>query len=436
MRIQLPKDVDYIIKELQKNGYEAYAVGGCVRDVILGREPEDWDITTSASPIQVKGIFKRTIDTGIIHGTVTVMLDKNGYEVTTYRIDGEYEDNRHPREVTYTPYLSEDLMRRDFTINAMAYNEDSGLVDIFEGLKDLEEQRIRCVGSAEMRFEEDALRILRAVRFSAQLGFEIDKGTLSAAEIKAENLKNISAERIRTELNKLLLSPNPDRLLTAWELGITAIILPEFNILMTRPHDLREQKEPYGAFSLRSIRLLREQVLSSVRGKEKESGILSWALLLQGLKPEEGREVLRRLKFDNETIDYVYRLLTWCDYEFLLTPWEMRKAVNAIGKDLMDMLFFVKEACILTERGSISGGKGEDLNTARELYHEILSKKECVELKDLMINGMDLIELGFKPGKIMGQVLGELLVSVLKEPELNTKEKLSLMAEEIFLKRS
>ena len=436
MRIQLPKDVDYIIKELQKNGYEAYAVGGCVRDVILGREPEDWDITTSASPLQVKGIFKRTIDTGIIHGTVTVMLDKNGYEVTTYRIDGEYEDNRHPREVTYTPYLTEDLMRRDFTINAMAYNEDSGLVDIFEGLKDLEEQRIRCVGSAEMRFEEDALRILRAVRFSAQLGFEIDKGTLSAAEIKAENLKNISAERIRTELNKLLLSPNPDRLLTAWELGITAIILPEFNVLMTRPHDLREQKEPYGAFSLRSIRLLREQVLSSVRGKEKESGILSWALLLQGLKPEEGREVLRRLKFDNETIDYVYRLLTWCDYEFLLTPWEMRKAVNAIGKDLMDMLFFVKEACILTERGSFSGRKGEDLNTARELYHEILSKKECVELKELMINGKDLIELGFKPGKIMGQVLGELLVSVLKEPELNTKEKLSLMAEEIFLKRS
>lgn len=434
MKIQLPRDVDYIIKELQSNGYEAYAVGGCVRDVILGREPEDWDITTSASPIQVKGIFKRTIDTGIIHGTVTVMLDKSGYEVTTYRIDGEYEDNRHPKEVTYTPYLSEDLMRRDFTINAMAYNEDSGLVDIFEGLKDLEEQRIRCVGSAEMRFDEDALRILRAVRFSAQLGFEIDKATLTAAGIKAENLKNISAERIRTELNKLLSSPNPDRLLIAYELGITAIILPEFNVLMTKHHNTMFNKEPYGAFSLRSIRLLRELILSSANGKEKESGILSWALLLQGLKPEEGREVLRRLKFDNETIDYVYRLLTWCDYEFLLTPWEMRKAVNAIGKDLMDMLFFVKEARILTELGSISGGKGEDLITARELYQEILLKKECVELKELMINGKDLIELGFKPGKTMGQVLGELLVSVLKEPELNSKEKLSLMAEEILLK--
>lgn len=434
MKIQLPKDVDYIIKELQKNGYEAYAVGGCVRDVILAREPEDWDITTSASPIQVKGIFKRTIDTGIIHGTVTVMLDKNGYEVTTYRIDGEYEDNRHPREVTYTPYLSEDLMRRDFTINAMAYNENSGLVDIFDGLKDLEEKRIRCVGSAEMRFAEDALRILRAVRFSAQLGFEIERGTLNAAKIKAENLKNISAERIRTELNKLLASPNPDRLLVAWELGITAIILPEFNTLMTKPH--KEQKESYGVFSLQSIRYLREQVLPFVKGKEKEASILSWALLLQGLKPEEGREVLRRLKFDNETIDYVYRLLTWCDYEFLLTPWEMRKAVNAIGKDLMDMLFSIKEACILTEKGSISGGKGEDLEKARELYHEILRKKECVELKELMINGKDLIELGFKPGKAMGQVLGELLVSVLKEPELNTKEKLSLMAQEIHLREA
>lgn len=428
MKIQLPKDVDYIIKELQKNGYEAYAVGGCVRDVIVGREPEDWDITTSASPLEVKGIFKRTIDTGIIHGTVTVMLDKNGYEVTTYRIDGEYEDNRHPKEVTYTPYLSEDLMRRDFTINAMAYNEDSGLVDIFEGLKDLKGQRIRCVGSAEMRFDEDALRILRAVRFSAQLGFEIDKGTLAAAERKAENLKNISAERIRTELNKLLLSPNPERLLMAYELGITAVILPEFNFLMTKNLKVQEKNEPFGSFSLSCIRGLREQVLPSGKEKEKESFILSWTLLLQGLRPEQGREVLKRLKFDNETIDYVYRLLTWSEHEFLLMPWEMRKAVNAMGKDIMDMLFFIKEVRILTEKGSTNNSKGQELNTARALYHEIIAKNECVELKELRINGKDLIELGFRPGKAMGTVLGELLQSVLKDPELNTKEKLSLMA--------
>lgn len=432
MKIQLPKDVDYIIKELQQHGHEAYAVGGCVRDVILGREPEDWDITTSASPMEVKGIFKRTIDTGILHGTVTVMLDKNGYEVTTYRIDGEYEDNRHPREVTYTPYLSEDLMRRDFTINAMAYNEDSGLVDIFEGLKDLKEHRIRCVGSAEKRFDEDALRILRAVRFSAQLGFEIEKETLLAAKEKAEHLQNISAERIRTELNKLLLAPYPDRLLIAWELGITKIVLPEFDSMMESSLETALGEEKEGVFALRNIKIFHEESSMFSADKEKTPLILSWAMLLGSLKAEEGREVLKRLKFDNETVDYVYRLLTWQDYGFLLTPWGMRKAVNTIGKDLMELLFEIKKVRILAEEGSLSGASGEDIQKAGSLYQCILAKKECVELKELKINGRDLIELGFQPGKAMGRILDELLEAVLKEPDLNTKDQLRSMAEDIL----
>ena len=171
MEIQIPDKVDYILNELHANGYEAYAVGGCVRDALLGREPEDWDITTSAKPQQVKELFKRTIDTGIQHGTVTIMLDKDGFEVTTYRIDGSYEDGRHPTEVEFTSDLLEDLRRRDFTINAMAYNKEEGVVDAFDGMGDLKRHIIKCVGNPRERFDEDALRILRAVRFGAQLDF-------------------------------------------------------------------------------------------------------------------------------------------------------------------------------------------------------------------------------------------------------------------------
>ena len=202
----LPENVHFIIDVLRSAGNDAYAVGGCVRDSLLGRTPEDWDITTSASPDEVKVLFKRTVDTGIEHGTVTVMIDKTGYEVTTYRVDGKYKDGRHPESVTFTRSLEEDLKRRDFTINAMAFNENDGIVDLFDGRKDLEAGLVRCVGDPRQRFGEDALRILRAVRFSAQLGFEIEEETAKAMGELAGTLEKISAERIHTELIKLLVS--------------------------------------------------------------------------------------------------------------------------------------------------------------------------------------------------------------------------------------
>ena len=219
MHISLPEKVENIISTIEANGFEAYAVGGCVRDSILGRIPDDWDITTSASPQQVKALFRHTIDTGIQHGTVTVMLGREGFEVTTYRIDGEYEDSRHPKEVTFTSNLREDLKRRDFTINAMAYNNRTGLVDAFGGLEDMERKLIRCVGESQERFEEDALRMMRAVRFSAQLGYAIEEGTEQAIRKMAGNLGHISAERIQTELVKLLVSPHPDYLRICYETG-------------------------------------------------------------------------------------------------------------------------------------------------------------------------------------------------------------------------
>ena len=235
----LPQDVKFIIDNLTEHGYEAYAVGGCVRDTLLSRIPGDWDITTSAKPEQVKAIFSHTIDTGIEHGTVTVMRNHVGYEVTTYRIDGEYEDARHPKEVTFTANLVEDLKRRDFTINAMAYNHQTGLVDEFDGIGDLEQKIIRCVGNPMERFSEDALRMLRAVRFSAQLGCTIEEHTKEAIRQLAPTIAKVSVERITTELVKILISDNPQEIRTAYELGLTKIFLPEFDTIMETPQNTK-----------------------------------------------------------------------------------------------------------------------------------------------------------------------------------------------------
>ncbi len=232
MQIRYPRNVKTIIDTLQEAGYEAYAVGGCVRDSYLGLTPNDWDITTNALPTDVKKLFRRTVDIGIEHGTVKVMIGPEGYEITTYRIDGEYEDNRHPKQVKYTAELREDLRRRDFTINAMAYSEKTGLVDLFGGVADLEAGIIRAVGDAKERFSEDALRILRALRFSARFGYKIEDSTVEAIKELAPTLANISAERIRDELEKLVCSDHPDRLRMAYEYGVTKIIFPEWDVMM------------------------------------------------------------------------------------------------------------------------------------------------------------------------------------------------------------
>ena len=232
MTINIPQKAEQILHILNEAGYEAYVVGGCVRDSILDRVPGDWDITTSALPEQVKELFHRTVDTGIQHGTVTVMMGKEGFEVTTYRVDGEYHDGRHPDAVTFTRSLEEDLKRRDFTINAMAYHPGHGLVDLFGGMEDINRKIIRCVGDPVERFTEDALRMLRAVRFSAQLGFTVEENTKAALARMSGNLEHVSAERIQTELVKLLVSDHPDYLRTAWETGLTREFLPEFDACM------------------------------------------------------------------------------------------------------------------------------------------------------------------------------------------------------------
>ncbi|MBQ7469999.1 MAG: CCA tRNA nucleotidyltransferase, partial [Pseudobutyrivibrio sp.] len=317
--MNLPADVSKIINILESNGHEAYAVGGCVRDCILGKIPHDWDITTSALPETVKSLFDRTFDTGIEHGTVTVLLHGVGYEVTTYRVDGKYEDGRHPKEVTFTASLEEDLKRRDFTINAMAYNETKGLVDLFGGEADLEAGIIRAVGNPTERFTEDALRMLRALRFSAQLGFDIEANTYQAIKDLAPTLERISAERIQVEMVKLITSDHPERMRDVYETGLTKVFFPEFDAMMECDQINKHHMYTVGEHTIvsmglapadRVIRLamLLHDIAKPVCKTTDENGQNHFKM-----HPVEGQKmaktVLRRLKFDNDTTDKVCNLV-------------------------------------------------------------------------------------------------------------------------------
>lgn len=446
MVIELPKQVKQIIDTLQESGYEAYAVGGCVRDAILGKKPQDWDITTSALPKQVKALFRRTIDTGIQHGTVTVLLDREGFEVTTYRVDGAYEDGRHPTEVAFTASLAEDLKRRDFTINAMAYNERSGLVDLFHGAEDLKQGIIRCVGVAKERFSEDALRILRAFRFSAQLDFSIEEETLSAAKELAGTLKKISAERIYAELVKLLMSEHPGRLLTAYECDITEVILPEFDRMCETPQHHPAHYTNVGLHSLDTTRLVKR--MAEYAGEDgyssEEFRYLRLAALFHDVGKNECRstdedgvdhfyghaekgaeavkKILRRLKADNATIDTVSRLVRFHDYPFVPEERPVRRAMHKIGSDLFPLLFELRRGDLVAHAEPYRTEGPENLRKVWQVFSGIKAREECTSLKELAVNGSDLIAAGFAPGKELGEVLNRLLAQVIETPEMNTKE--------------
>ena len=389
MKILIPTQAAEIIKTLSSHGYEAYAVGGCVRDSILGKTPSDWDITTSARPEQVKALFAKTIDTGIKHGTVTVMMDKTGYEVTTYRIDGLYEDHRRPNDVTFTTSLREDLMRRDFTINAMAYNDTDGLIDLFGGMDDLQNRVIRCVGNARDRFEEDALRMLRAVRFAGQLHFRIESSTREAIIACHNNLKDVSAERIQMELLKLLISDHPEVFREAYATGLTSVFLPEFDRMMDTG-----QKNPHHCYSVG------EHTLHAVCMIEPNP-VLRLTMLLHDVgKPatkttdqygidhfynhykvgaEMSKEILKRLKFDNKTIQVVCQLISHHDIRFKNPKTSgqrhVRKVMHSIGPNLFPYLLKVMEADVRSQSDYYQAEKLSILKETWESYEEILKKQ-------------------------------------------------------------
>lgn len=469
MEMILPEDVSYIINKLEEAGYEAYAVGGCVRDTVLGRKPLDWDITTSAKPPFIKSCFKKTIDTGIQHGTVTVMLKDIGYEVTTYRIDGEYEDGRHPKSVEFTNNLSLDLERRDFTINAMAYNDSTGFVDEFGGMQDLKYGIIRCVGDAYSRFNEDALRMLRAVRFSGQLGFNIEENTKQAIKKMAKNLKNTSAERIRTELSKLLVSDNPGKIREAYKMGMTKVFLPEFDRMMEKlqhnPHHIYtvgehcirsvgimdlffspDHKIDGGMYSYVQADVIKKATVFTDGIDKKHHLILCLVMLFHDIAkpdvmvigddgighfhghPQKGEKmtaaILKRLSFDNETISIARRLVKHHDYRILPEPYAVRKAAAKIGNDIMPMFFLVQYADILAQNPVTFANKLSNLDSVAEVYKKIIENNAPLCIKDLAVNGNDLIALGIEKGPKIGQILNRLLDIVLENPEENKKELL------------
>lgn len=444
VHIRIPEMAGQIIETIEEAGFEAYTVGGCVRDSILGREPQDWDITTSARPEQVKALFPRCIDTGIQHGTVTVMMGREGFEVTTYRVDGKYEDGRHPKEVYFTPSLEEDLKRRDFTVNAMAYNPRQGLVDIFGGREDMKAGVLRCVGDSRERFLEDALRIMRAVRFSAQLGYRIEEDTREGIRQLSENLRHISAERIQAELVKLICSPHPDFLRDAYELGVTRVFFPEFDKAMETP-----QEHPHHCFcvgehilhsmkAVRADRVLRLAVLFHDLGKPQtlerdEKGITHFHGHA-AVSAELAGKILKRLKFDNDTSALVQKLVFYHDYGNDCKPdmRAVRRAVNKIGTKAFPGLFEVKRADILAQSDYCRQEKLERLKCWQEMYDRVMEEQQCVSLKELAVSGSDLIAEGMKPGKEVGRVLQQLLELVLEDPKCNTRERLLQEAENIL----
>lgn len=446
MKIAMPYGASHIINELKKNGYDAYIVGGCVRDSLLNKVPNDWDITTNAKPDEIKSIFKRTVDTGIQHGTVTVLIypphnegeesELETYEVTTYRVDGVYEDHRRPKEVTFTASLEEDLKRRDFTINAMAYNDETGVVDVFGGVKDLENKVVRCVGNPDDRFNEDALRILRAVRFSAQLGFSIDEATRDAISTHAAFLRDISAERIQVELTKLITSDNPDKLLDAYELGLTKIILPEFDAMM-----VTEQNNPYHLYSvgihtikvmenIKAEPILRYAALLHDVGKPKcksvdENGIDHF-YRHQDKSSDMARDILRRLKMDNNTIKQVCLLAQYHDFgiRMQITPINFRRFLAKLGRDNFNDFILVKKADMAGQSDYHKEERLEQIAYMEEIYKQIIDENHALHVTDLVIGGKELMDLGVQPGRQIGEILNALLQEVIDEPEKNNEQYL------------
>lgn len=425
-----------ILEQLNKAGYEAFVVGGCVRDSILGKEPKDWDITTNAKTeqiMQVLGCFE-IIPTGIQHGTVTVMIDNEGFEVTTYRIDGDYSDGRHPDSVIFTSSLEEDLARRDFTINAMAFSPKEGLIDFFGGEKDLKHKVIKCVGKAEDRFEEDALRIMRALRFASVLGFKIEENTSKAIFEKAKNLDKVSKERINVELVKMLNGDGALHILLTYR-DVIGVVIPD----VVSMFDFA-QNNPYHAYDVwghtaRVVRscnnknsMLRVAALFHDIGKpstyteEKNIGHFFGHAKVSLQKTEM---IMKNLKFSSAEIDLVLSLIEHHDIQFSPTKKFVLRMLNKLGEERFRLLMALREADIKGQGVRIANdNRLDEVYKTFECLNTLELKNECFTLKQLAVNGDDFITLGYKPGKELGLMLNNLLQLVLNCEIENKKEVL------------
>ena len=402
MIIDLPKNVENIIGSLEEHGFEGFAVGGCVRDSLLKKTPTDWDITTDALPEDMKKIFKKTFDTGIAHGTVTVLMDGVGYELTTYRIDGNYSDGRHPDSVSFSKNLSEDLCRRDFTVNAMAYSHNKGIVDLFGGRKDLQNGIIRAVGDAKKRFDEDALRMLRAVRFAAQLGFKIDDDTFEAIKEKAKLLSKVSKERIFVELNKSLNGDFAQNIKMVYTSGLYRYIGKEFAKLDENIYDFYPRKFP----------------------NKKH---MYWAAFLENIENAEAvKKILFELKSDNATRNNTYLLVKELKNPLPSSDEDIRWSLHRIGAylfcDYIEILKSDKKNVDILDK----------IDTIENRYSLILKENHAYEISMLDITGKDLMDIGISKGPKIGEVLEFLLKKVIENPLNNEKSSLLRLAKEFI----
>lgn len=447
MNIVVPEIPKNIINIFYENGYEAFVVGGCVRDSLLGIIPNDWDICTNAKPLETIEIFKdkfTIIETGLKHGTVSLIdNNKEAFEVTTYRIDGEYKDSRRPENVEFTSCLKEDLSRRDFTINAMAYNDKEGIIDYFGGLEDLNNNIIRCVGKASERFNEDALRILRAYRFLSKLnGFTLHEDIIVYSKKLVYLLGNISVERIREEFNGILINDaSVIRLLV--DQGIIDYIVPEIVDTLScgqnNPHHIMnvfdhtmEALENTPKNLIIRLAMFFHDIGKPISKTTDDNGIDHF--YCHALKSYNiTKKVLKRLKYDNKTIEMVLILVEKHDCE-LSSSKSIKRMLNKIGKENFENLLEVKKADALGQNPEYIYGKLEKLNNIRMKFNKIIEEGQCFTVKDLHINGRDLMNIGVNHGKQIGIILDKLLDKIMEEESLNTKDKLLELSKELINK--
>lgn len=472
IKIKIPEPVKKILAVLNGAGEEAYVVGGCVRDCVMGLTPSDWDITTSALPEKVKSLFCHTVDTGLEHGTVTVIMNGCGYEVTTYRLDGKYSDGRHPDNVEFTPSLAEDLKRRDFTINAFAYNDEAGFVDMFCGLSDLQNRIIRCVGDPDRRFGEDALRIMRAVRFAAKLSFEIEENTGNAISRHAEALGLVSMERIRVELEKTLMSDNPSFVNKYAEYGLAPFIIRDRD--MAKLCFDKESEKLYEKFQGRALNVFsgknrNEEENGTKNGRDCKNKIneaeckkitgnkslpgdsseetddesyriirnLRLAAFLKNVPAENAAGILRKLTYDNKTKRVVTGILKYKDANIIPDRRYIKRAMRDMGDDIFDYVIEFKRAVLAAEVQTgdcrcMQARCESDLDDIADIASDIRNRSEAYKISMLAVNGGDLIEAGLPKGVIIGEALSFLLEAVINEPEGNEKEVLTAKAREKF----
>ena len=400
MKINLPPKVEYIINKIYENNYEAYIVGGCVRDAILGLKPHDYDITTSAPPDAIIDIFKgfRCIETGIQHGTVSIVIEKDIYEITTYRIEGEYKDHRRPESVDFTNKLEEDLKRRDFTINAMAYNEKEGLIDLFGGKEDIESRVIRTVGNPYDRFNEDGLRMIRAIRFSSKLDFQIDEDTLKAIYDNANIIEDISLERITDEFSKIILSDNPENIIYLFKTKILKYL------------DISNEENEHKLLKLyKRINILKKIDKNLV----KRLVVLDYLMEDLQINTKSFCTTLIYSKKIIKNHDTILELLKNVKIE-RLDKFMIKKILNKIDKNLFEEYLDISRVIYKDEKNFIK---------IIDILKEIEENNECYNIKNLKVNGKDIMSLGYK-NKEIGEILTYLLEEVIKNPKINQKELL------------